>query len=305
MSRHKIALLAIVIASLAWSSAGVVTKVLLRTFDPFTLAFIRFLIASGIILPFFLSQKNLHTDSLIKEVVPITLLATANILLFYMGIAKTTVNASSLIYAGEPFLIAVAAYVLLKERVTKQKLLGIIIGFIGVLTILLLPLVEKGAVVSGNLNGNVYIACAAVSFALYTVGSRHLMDRKNYSALTITSISFFVATGIFGILSLTQPHNDLVRQLVHIPTFSLLLFNATVVSIVPYLCYQWAIQYSSPVVASFNAYLQPVFSIILAMIFLGETLTGGFIIGSICVFIGLGFATGTQISEYITKFLKK
>ena len=45
MSSQTIALIAIVLASVFWATAGVVGKILLTTFDPFTLAFLRFLVA--------------------------------------------------------------------------------------------------------------------------------------------------------------------------------------------------------------------------------------------------------------------
>jgi len=305
MSPKRIALVAIIIASLLWSTAGVGTKILLREFDPFPLAFLRFFVASLIMLPFFLQEKHKSIITMAKDTAPIALLLTSNIIFYYFGMQKTSVNASAILYAGAPFVVATTAHFLLGDYITFRKIFAIAIGFIGVTTILILPILEKGEHISGDFLGNLVIVIAVISFSMYTVGSRYLMNVKHYSAITITSMSLFVTMIVTGICTVFSPSGFQWIPLLHPQTFIIFLHMAILVTVVTYLLYEWAIEFSSPLTASFNIYLQTVFSILLAVVILNESLTAGFIGGSALVFIGLMLAMEQQAQTYIAHHFGK
>lgn len=295
MSSRLIALVAIVAASLLWASAGVVTKLLLVYFTPFPLAFLRFVFASIFILPFFLMQRRPPFLTLVKHILPIALLSSANIVLFYFGLTFTTNNASSVIYASVPLITAIAAYYTIAEPLTMRKIIGIILGFVGVTTILLLPLVEKGQMLSGNITGNILIVIASFIWAAYTIGSRRLMQKYKYSPLVLTSISLFTSTVVFGLFAHLVFPMDYLAPLLLKNNFLLVLHLALLVTVATYLLFQWAIKHSSATTASLNNYLQPVFSVTLGVIILGEPLTTGFLIGSALVIAGVFITSGAQL----------
>lgn len=298
MSSQTIALVAIVLASIFWASAGTVTKILLRTFDPFPLAFLRFLIASIAILPLFLKSKRLNLRQLIIDIAPIALFSAGNIFFFYLGLLRTTANAAAIIYTAEPIMIAWLSPILIGEQVSRKKIQGILLGCVGVLVILLLPALETGTTFTGDILGNILIIIAALSWAFYTIGSRRLIDQKHYSVISVTSITLFTSATIFFGLSLFFPHRDYLSPLIQATNLSLVIYLAILVTVVTLLSFQWAIKHSSATTASLTNYLQPVIGIGLNMLFLGEKLTFGFIIGSILVIAGVFLATGTRLIEY-------
>src|SRR3989344_1873463 len=298
MSSRLTTLIAIVSAALLWSTSGVVAKILLTTVNPIPLAFTRFLLASLVILPFFLYQKKRNRISfkqILTEVVPIALFGVGNIAFFYFGIAKTTANAASIIYTTQPLLSVIFSRYLIKEQITSKKLQGILIGFLGVLIIVLLPLLEKGEPFAGDLWGNILIIIATLCWTFYTIGSRYLISYKKYSPLSITTVSLITSTCIFFILTLIFPQPQYMSTFTKPLNLVLILHLAILVTVAAYLLFQWAIKHSSATTASFNNYLQPVFGFVLNSTFLGEQMTLGFFIGSVLVLTGVFLASGMAV----------
>jgi len=304
MSSRTIAFIAIVTASLFWSTANVVAKIMLRTFDPFPLAFLRFALAAIIMLPFLLRERKVRWQTLLKDVLPIALFSTANIILFYVGLQWTNANASALIYTATPVLSALLAKYFIGEHITRRKFFGIVLGLIGVLIIVLLPIIERGGIVTGNVKGNTLIFIATFVWAVYTVGSRNLISVKHYSPVTISAVSIITSAVVFFIATLILPHRDYVAPLANPINILLIIHLAIIVTVASYLLFQWAIQHSSATTASFSNYLQPVFAVWLAAIILGERLTQGLVVGSVLVIAGVFLATGVELSRQFRKFVR-
>lgn len=300
MSSRTKALLAIVAAALLWSTAGV-AKILVRTFDPFTTAFFRFLVALIVILPLFLNEQK-HKKTLLLPLLPLGLASTANIAFYYFGLKTTTANAAMMIYNATPLVIAIMASWLIGETVTKTKLIGIFLGLAGTTLIALLPTIERGGMVSGDLIGNLFVFGAVASWTIYTIGSRHTHTMKGATPIALGTASIITSTAAFaGLAALSwKPH---YATLLLQPTNLLLILHLGVlVTVATYLLYQWAIKHSSATTASLNQYLQPVIALLFNIAFLGERLTIGFVLGSIVVMAGVGIATGGPMVHEIRRW---
>ncbi|MFZ5845390.1 MAG: DMT family transporter [Patescibacteria group bacterium] len=303
MSSRTKALIAIVATSLLWSTAGV-AKIVVRVMDPFTTAFLRFALASLIILPFFLKEKR-RPQTWLRDLGILSLGSAANVGLFYLGIRTSTANAATIIYAGVPLVTLILARRLIGEVVTIKKLVGIIVGLVGVLTIAVLPTLERGEVLSGDFRGNLFYLAAVIIWSLYTVGSRHAMAVRGYSPITVSAVSIFVPAAVFAPLipfTFRPGYFAILTQ----PIILLLIFHlAIVVTVFTYLLFQWAIQNSSATTASLKQYLEPVFSILFNVTFLGESLTRGFLLGTLLVFTGVAIASGANLVAELKRIIVK
>ncbi|MCL4354750.1 DMT family transporter [Patescibacteria group bacterium] len=286
----NIALLAIIGSSFFFSLPPVIFKVLYKSFEPMPLSFIRFTLAFLFMLPFLLKEKNGGVKHVLRLSLPISLLSSTNVLLFAYGIARTSADFASIIYTIVPLLVAILSYFILKERFTLHKILGILIGFTGIIFIIILPIIQKGANSSGDFLGNLLIFIASISWAGYAIGSRYLSS-KNVSALSLASTSFFSAAVLSFMLTIFTAKKDFVSPLFNLNTALLILLLSCVTTVASFMLYQWAIKHSSATTASLNQYLQPVFTFTFAAIVLGEKLTGEFLIGAILVFAGVFIAT--------------
>ena len=152
MSTRTKAIIAILLAQFLWSTAGL-SKIIVREFDPYFAGFLRFFVASIVILPFFLKEKSRPKHVFAHLFIP-SIAGAGNLLFYYLGLQSSTANAASLIYAGVPLITALIAHYTLGERLTIRKIIGIFIGCIGVILIALLPLIERGESTSGNFPGN-------------------------------------------------------------------------------------------------------------------------------------------------------
>jgi len=284
MNSKTIALLAVLLVGVLNSATAGITKKGLEEIPPFSFAFFRFFIAFLCISPFFV-RNNGYKPSMLKEIAPISLFATINITFFILGVYLTTANIGSVIYAVVPLLAGTILYLFFKEGLARQKVIGIVIGFLGVLVITGLPLLEKGNPFSGNLLGNLLLTIAVVSWSFYIVYSKKL--HKKYSPFMIIGNFIFVTTIILVpfVIWDTMQHFGWWQNLTWWGVFSL-LYVGVVITIASYMLYQYAIKHGGSVFSATSFYVTPVMAFIINYFLLGEKLTPGFIVGSLLALVG-------------------
>ena len=239
------------------------------------------------------------------DIVPIAALTTLNIGFYYLGLQWTTVNASAVMYAATPLLVALISSITIRERISPQQYIGVVIGFIGVLSIILLPTLGHPDVGFGTPEGNLLILIGVTAWALYIVGSRHLTNTKKYQPLMITSISMFVSAIILGFINIFVPHHVSIQTMLQPGVIGNLLYLGFFVTVVTYALFQWAMQHVSSTNASLTNYLQPIFAFYFAWIFLGEHITAVFLFGSVLVLVGVFLVTGERVKAHMHAFRER
>ncbi|MDP1722437.1 MAG: EamA family transporter [Candidatus Gottesmanbacteria bacterium] len=303
MSSRTKALIAIIIASVLWATSGVSAKLLVHVLNPFVAAFYRFLIASICILPFFLRAKK--PKGYLKNLIPLGLLSTTNIVFFYIGMTTTTANAAALVYAGIPLATALLAKLLIKEEVSRKKFLGVLIGLVGVIFIVVLPVLDRSNQLVGDLRGNIFIFLGLLSWATYTIFSRKYLLSGTYTPFLMVGVSFFTNCAVTLTISLITRQQFFPPAALTLNFFLILVYTGVLLTFVTYGLFQWAIQHVSATTASLKNYLEPVLGVGFNSLLLGETMTGGFLVGSVLVIAGTAIATGNKLVEQGKKLLQK
>jgi len=282
-------LILIFAAAMIGGGVPVFTKIALVSLPPFPFTFLRFFIAFICLIPIILWKKeevNLH--NFIKTL-PVTLLGTLNVIVFAFGIQRTTASSAQMLYALTPVIAGIMSYIILKEKFKLPKIIGILLGFVGAFIIILLPIINKGAGISGA-NGNLIVFGAVSAYALYTVYSK--MYQKNFSPIILMFYFTIAATITSLIFTVLDPN---LPNLMHQRLSSAAIFDVLYVSIggtiLFYLAIQYIIKHSTPTTASTVSFLQPIFTIIWAVTLLNENITAGFIIGAIITFLGVILVT--------------
>ncbi|TJY37982.1 DMT family transporter [Pontimicrobium aquaticum] len=186
---------------------------------------------------------------------------TTNQLLFFHGLNLTSPIDASIIITSIPVMVLVFSAIILKEKITTNKLIGITVGGIGAI---LLVWYGKSAAGTSSTIGNLFVFINACSYALYLVIVKPMM--KKYNALNVISWVFlfgFVFMFPFGIgdfLATDFSAFDLntylaVGFVVVFTTFFAYLFNI------------YALNYVSPSVTGSYVYLQPAVSFIMVSIY--------------------------------------
>ncbi|QQG44439.1 MAG: DMT family transporter [Candidatus Roizmanbacteria bacterium] len=279
------AFIAILLAAFLGGGVPVLIKIALKEIPPLSFTFLRFFSAAIFILPFFLRNKPLIGKN-IHKLIFISILASVNVTLFAFGIRLTSATVGQTLHTSIPIIAAVLSYFLLKEKITKKKSLGILVGFIGTSVIIFLPMMGNVNFLQSSLIGNIIIFIGAVSFSFYLVMSKKL--HENFSPFYLTTIFVLTTIVIQFFLASTEFISN-PQWLFKISMGGLLatLYVGVIGTFIYYLLYQYAIKHGSPIIASMTLYLQPAATFIWALLLLNERLTTGFIIGAILVFIGV------------------
>ncbi len=177
-----------------------------------------------------------------------------NQLLFFNGLMRTSPLNSSIIMTTTPIIVFVLSIIVLKEKSTKTKIIGISLGTIGSITLTLLS--SGNSAISSSL-GDLFILLNAISYSIYLVLVKPLMTR--YNPLTVITWAF--SFGLMFVLLWTpssQEFSEISWQTLPYDIPWKIGFVVIGVTFLPYLLTVVAMKTVSPSVASSYIYLQPV-----------------------------------------------
>lgn len=298
-------LLALLVAQFIGGAGGpLAIKLGVKEFPPLTFTFLRFFFATIILLPIYLREKNKPSRVDWKNLFTKSIFFSFNAAFFSIGIQYTTAIMSQILYTLVPVIVLFFAYVLLKEKITMPKIVGLVVSSIGV-SFLIEQSIEKADLFSfGHPLGNFFVLCAVFSWAFYFVFSKQL--QKKYSIATITFSNFLTAVVI---LSLTIPFELYVRPLVlkdiTIVGIGSLLYVAVFLSAIMIFLMQFGVKRTNAFSASLFSYMGPLFALFTAIPFLGERLTIGLVVGGVLILTGVFYATTyEQVRKQIRSVLQ-
>ena len=272
-------------------------KAALAEFPPITLVFLRSLLAALVTLPLIYSQwSKIKTFSDKKLLFISSLLFAGNWLFFSIGLQFSTIIMSQIIYMMTPLIVAILGYFFLKEILSKNQILGLILAILG-MSILIYGSIKSQDIFSfGTPLGNFILIIAKICWALYLVTSRKVS--KSYSPLTILFFNFITATLV---ALLIIPFELSIRQfdLTNVSATGLfsLLALALISSVLVFFLYQWLIKHTSAFIPSLLSYPVALVAGIIGIIFFGEKLTVNLILGGALIMLGVFLATTYQYAK--------
>ena len=203
---------AIILAHIIWGLNFLVAKLTLAEFPPMTLAFLRFFLATLLLVPFLLAEKKIKIEKvdLPKLICIGILMASLNIAFFYMGLSRTTVIDASVLTMVIPIISVLGGWVILREKVYSANLIGIILGLGGTIAVIGIPLLFLGVQISASMMlGNFLIILASVSWVSGAILSKTIC---NYYHCNFSDRGrYFFNPGPFGIF--TKPRLDFSSHL--------------------------------------------------------------------------------------------
>lgn len=203
---------------------------------------------------------------------------------FLVGLQYSTATNAVLVTATIPAFTLLVAVLLRRERTTLPKMLGLLLSFAGVLTLVL------GSLSLGfdTLVGNLFFVINALCYSTYLVLSKPHLGR--YDPLTLISWVF-----IFGFLEMS---------VVALPGFlatdwgaldgaawSGFVYVIVGATILTYGLNNWVLRYTSASHVANFVYLQPVVGALAAWLLLGEVLTWRVLLAGALIFAGVALAT--------------
>ncbi|MBN2316181.1 MAG: DMT family transporter [Sedimentisphaerales bacterium] len=294
----------LVLTALFWGGTFVAGKVVARNVGPFSISFLRFAIASTLLL--FLTWKIEGRLPRLKkhQILHIILLgligiATYNVL-FYKGLKMIEASRASLIIATCPIFITVCSVLFLKEKITPLNILGIIISVCGASIV-----ISKGdlrQIFDGGLGrGELYIFCCVLCWVTYSLIGKSVM--KNLSPLASVSYSSVVGTVA---LFLPACFEGLIRNISHqsLTDWGCISYLGVFGTVIGFVWYYQGVEHLGPTKAGLFINFVPIFAILSAFLILHEPITVSLAIGGVLVISGVYLTNRRSRSSIWAKNLK-
>jgi len=205
-----------------------------------------------------------------------------NQLLFFEGLNLSTPIDGSIIMTSIPIMVLIISALLIKEKITRTKLIGILLGISGALiTIVYGKKLSAGA---DPLKGNIFLFINAVSYSIYFVLVKPMM--KKYNTFTVMKWTFLF--GFIGIIPFSfHAFSSVNWEHFTVFTWSALIYVVVATTFLAYLLTAYSMKTVNPTVASFYIYLQPVVASLLAVMIYSETITPVKFFSAALIFIGI------------------
>jgi len=272
---------ALLVSIVAVSTASILIR--MSDAGPLAIAAYRLIFATIILLPFFLRSGGFKRLIDSSRMDLLTLIGVGFVLAFHFASWISSLNftsvASSVLFVHiDPIFVAAVSHFILKERINRSTLLGIVIAFAGT------SIIALGDVVTGKtkLYGDLLALIGAIMLGIYILSGRRI--RQNLDLVSYV-------TPVYATSALVLTVGCLVTgtRLTPYPPREYLLFFA--IAVVPMIfghtVYNWALKYVSAPVVSISLLGEPVGATILAFLFLNEMPTLPTIIGGVITLAGI------------------
>ena len=281
-----------VLMPLFFSSNMVLGRGAIGSVEPFTLAFFRWFGALLILLPFAAAGIAAIRGEIRRQSAQVLALGFLGMwicgAMVYVALDYTTATNGTLIYTTSPVMILLMEAALRGRPVTPRQVIGSAGAFLGVAVIVLRG--NLAAVLDLDFNiGDLIIFGCALAWAVYSV----VLKRDDLQQLpTMPLFTTIVAAGVAALFpfmvweSLATGHFPATAK-AWLSIAGLVLFS----SILSYAAYQFGVKRFGPSLAGMMLYLLPAYGVVLAILFLGETLQPFHVAGFALILPGVIIAT--------------
>jgi drug/metabolite transporter (DMT)-like permease len=256
----------LILAMFLWGSSFIALKIAFTGYHPMIVIFGRMAVASICFLPFLTSFKNLGIRK--SDIKYLLLMSVFEPCLYFIFEAKaienTTASQAGVITALLPLLVAITAWLVLREEIGKTTIAGFTVAIVGACWLSLAS--EQSESAPAPLLGNFYEFLAMLCAAGYTVTLKHLTSR--FPVLFLTASQAFIGSAFFSVF-LFSPDVSLPQIINTGPTLAI-VYLGIIVTILAYGLYNFAVSRVPANQAAAFVNLIPVFSIILGILILNE-----------------------------------
>lgn len=280
----------LLLASLFWAGNTVIARGVVGEVPPFALSFWRWLLALVFLLPVGIRPVQAQWPLVRRQLPLLAALAATSVAayntLLYLALQTTTAINATLVASSMPVMIILLSWVWLGERVGWAQALGVLLSLIGVVAVIARG--DFGLLADLRFQtGDLWVLAAVFSWAVYSV-----MLRRHPTGLTpMALLTVLVALGVpfilpFYVWEMAQGLGFAVTP----TTLMVMLYVGLFPSVLAYYFWNEGVAAVGANTAGLYAYLMPVFTAFLAVLFLGEALRWFHIAGLALIVLGIGLA---------------
>jgi drug/metabolite transporter (DMT)-like permease len=234
------------------------------------------------------SRQNARWKN-IKAALPISILAAINAMCFAIAIKYIQTASIQLLYTIIPMIVAALSWIILRQKTNLSKIIGLVIGLLGVGVVIIAPIFESGNGLSFSGFGVLIVLFASVCYSFYTVLSKPLQQKSSPSEILIAcSIMTIISQVIFSLIT----KEPLTFSTVSANSLGAALVVGLIGTTLLYSLVQYIVKYGSPLEATLNLYIMPIFSAVVAFTVLGQGLSLLAVLGGVLALIGVAQVNG-------------
>ncbi|MEO8392512.1 MAG: EamA family transporter [Chloroflexota bacterium] len=289
---------------LIWGSSFLFIRIGVEQLSPFQVVFIRTGIAA-IGLNLVLLSRGKHLPLNLKQLRPLIIIGLGNTTIPFALIttgekAISSGLAAMLQSAASLFTAILAHFFFVDERLTPQKIVGLAVGFIGVIVL------GSHSIVDGQIDlplflGAMAVVLASLFYATFTIYSRKVIQNRfeplmvSAGAMTFAAISSGICMVIAPLLGgqAATPLNT-VSSDVLIAVGLLGLVN----TFITYLIYYWIIRELGAARTSMVTYITPGVGLALGALVLQEPIDWRLLVGALLIFCGIAIVNLRIFSRF-------
>jgi drug/metabolite transporter (DMT)-like permease len=268
-----------------WGGSFLFMRVAVPEFGPFALAFLRVAGAALLLVPLLAVRGDLGALRQHWRTIAIVGLVNSALPFLCFAYAALSINAglSAIFNSATPLFAAIVAWLWLGDRLTPLRVLGLAIGFAGVLWL--------GWDKADFRPGGSAWAIGACLLATMSYGIGPSLTKRRLAGVPPLAVAAGsqVAAAVFLALPAGLAWPALAPSAHAWLMLALLAFFGTGLA---YLLYFRLIANAGPANAVAVTYLIPIFAVVWGGVFLGERLTLPLVVGCIVIFIGTALTTG-------------
>lgn len=285
MNTRNLALLAAFSTAIIYGVSYTVAKDLMPNYiGPYGLIFFRVFGAAILfwVAGLFLKKQNIERGDFPRIFIAAIFGTSMNMLCFYKGLNQTTPITAAAIGVATPIMAMLFSALLLKEKLRRNKIIGVVIGLVG--AFVLITYKHDLTQAENAVFGNFLVFVNAASYGLYLVVVKVLLQK--YHPIHVVKWMYFI--GVFLVLPFSYAElmdiawskmpGEMLLRLAYIIVFTTFL---------NYLFNLFALTKLKPTTVSVFVYLQPVFASIYALFVGSDRLSLVKILATCAIFFGV------------------
>ena len=266
------------LAACIWGGMFVVVKIIVGEIHPIQLVWLRYLVAIVFLLGFsIIRREKWHVDwHDLKLILLIGIIGnTISIVTQETGTWLSSAQTGAVITSATPTFMVIFAWLILKEKLTRVKIISVVMATLGVVMIV-------GIHLTGNniLWGVLSLIIAALTWALMSVLVKKV---TSYSALQTTILSTTVAIVCLTPVVLIHPASLISINFFEPKVILCLLYLGAISTAAAFVMWNQGLTMVNASVSGLFFLLQPIVGTLLGWLLLGESISWGFVIGTILI----------------------
>jgi drug/metabolite transporter (DMT)-like permease len=209
--------------------------------------------------------------------------------LTFSALSRIPASMNAILVTTNVILILVLSAVFLREKISWLRAAGIILAFIGAALVALNRGFAPGAHV--DFLGSAFSLLAALSFALYTVLGKSLVERND--PLIVTTLALFSGAVLLTVFTAATVGLGSLASAGARPWWLMVFLGVTMIGYAYPAWFECLKRLPASQASSFT-YLTPVFAVLLSLLILGERFGWPFYLGGVLVLGGVAATASSR-----------